>query len=274
MPNHETPDDEQFGPADHLCGTLRKRQHAGAKKEDVPKYLEMLTKSKSGDERALAADMLGRRGAINVKDVADALEPLRMALKSDPDLKVRRASAKSLGMIAPEPASDTVPLLIDTLADKDYGLRMTAVQALAGYGPEARDALPALRTLQKQTKDKKDMKTARGHHHAHQRKKEEKVTYSSAAASASLVACRSGPRKTIRPLEVSYAEIATVTTSPGKMRIKCLRILPAMWQMISCPLSSLTRNCVFANACMTFPWNWIASSFAINTPEKTWDESM
>lgn len=129
------------------------------RKEDVPKYLEMLTKSKDADERALAADMLGRRGAVNVKDVADAVEPLRVALKKDSELKVRRAAAKALGMIAPEPASETVPLLIDTLADMDHALRMNAVLALGAYGPEARDALPALRKLQKETKDKKDVKT-------------------------------------------------------------------------------------------------------------------
>jgi HEAT repeat protein len=103
--------------------------------------------------------MLGRRGAVNVKDVADAVEPLRVALKKDPDLKVRRAAAKALGMIAPEPASDTVPLLITTLAEKDNTLRMNAVMALGAYGPQASDALPALRTLQKETKDKKDAKT-------------------------------------------------------------------------------------------------------------------
>ena len=129
------------------------------RREDVPKYLEMLKKSTSGSDRALAAEMLGKRGAINVKDVADAIQPLRSALKDDAELKVRRAAAKALGMIAPEPASDTVPLLIDTLREKDHGLRMAAVQALAGYGPEAKDALPALRTLQKETKDKKDHKT-------------------------------------------------------------------------------------------------------------------
>ena len=103
--------------------------------------------------------MIGKRGAINLKDVADAVVPLRTALKKDPEVKVRRAAAKAIAMIAPEPASDTVPLLIDTLGEKDYSLRMAVVQALAAYGNEARDALPALRMLQKQTKDKKDAKT-------------------------------------------------------------------------------------------------------------------
>src|SRR5713101_6686159 len=57
--------------------------------------------------------------------------------------------------------------------------------------------------------------------------------------------------------------MATVTMSPGRMRIKCLRIFPAMWAMISWPLSSLTRNCVLARACVTLPWTRYGSSFAI-----------
>jgi HEAT repeat protein len=139
--------------------TLLGASSLAPRREDVPKYLEMLKNSPSGSDRALAADMLGRRGAISVKDVMDAVEPLRKALRSDTELKVRRASAKALGMIVPSPAEDTVPLLIETLADKDRGLRMEAVQALAAYGPEAKDALPPLRSLQKDATDKKDAKT-------------------------------------------------------------------------------------------------------------------
>ena len=51
----------------------------------------------------------------------------------------------------------------------------------------------------------------------------------------------------------------------GKMRMKFLRILPAMCAMISCPFSRRTRNCVLAKAATTFPCTWIDSSFAINT---------
>jgi hypothetical protein len=60
-------------------------------------------------------------------------------------------------MIVPYPAEDTVPLLIGTLGETDHALRMATVQALGAYGPEAQDALPALRTMQKEV-DKKDKK--------------------------------------------------------------------------------------------------------------------
>src|SRR5205823_3941787 len=107
------------------------------KREDVPKYLEMLKKSEKASDRALAAEMLGRRGAVNIKDVEGAIEPLKKALQNDKEVQVRKAAVLALGIISPEPASATVPLMIEALMDKDYGLRMASMQALVGYGPEA-----------------------------------------------------------------------------------------------------------------------------------------
>ncbi len=54
-----------------------------------------------------------------------------------------------------------------------------------------------------------------------------------------------------------------VTVSPGKMRMKFLRILPEMCAMSSWPFSSLTRNCALASACVTLPCTSIDSSFAM-----------
>src|SRR5436305_3894579 len=45
------------------------------------------------------------------------------------------------------------------------------------------------------------------------------------------------------------------------MRIKFLRILPATWASTSLPVSSCTRNRVFARACVTVPLTTNASSF-------------
>src|SRR5215472_1553549 len=67
----------------------------------------------------------------------------------------------------------------------------------------------------------------------------------------------------MRPLLRSYGDRETVTVSPGRMRMKFLRILPAMWAMISCPLSSRTLNWVLARAATTFPCTWIDSSLAM-----------
>src|SRR5687767_9126640 len=92
------------------------------KKEDVPKYLGMLKTSTSAKDRVLAAEMLGKRGAIRASDVKEAVEPLKLALKKDPDLDVRRAAAQALGNIGPAPET-TVPLLIEALKEKHQGLK-------------------------------------------------------------------------------------------------------------------------------------------------------
>jgi HEAT repeat protein len=130
------------------------------KKEDVPKYLRMLTNSSSVKDRALAAEMLGRRGAIKASDVADAMEPLKGALRYDKELSVRKAAAEALGNIGVD-AQNVVPLLTDALKDKNKDLKLASITALAQFGGEAKDALPALRELAKETTDKMLSKTAR-----------------------------------------------------------------------------------------------------------------
>ena len=124
------------------------------RKEDVPKYLKMLTSSTNAKERATAAEMLGKRGAIKASDVAGAIDPLKNALKSDKDVMVRRAAAEALGSMGAEP-ENVVPILIGTLKEKDFSLKMGAISALSMYGSKATDAIPALREIAKEKTDKK-----------------------------------------------------------------------------------------------------------------------
>jgi len=125
------------------------------KKEDVPKYLNQLKTSQSAADRAKAAEMLGKRGGINAKDVADAVEPLRKALQKDIDAKVRAAAAYALGDIHAE-ADVTVPILIDRLKNDDkMDVKMAIVVALGQYGPDAKAALTPLRELSKKFDPKK-----------------------------------------------------------------------------------------------------------------------
>src|SRR4051812_40596691 len=99
---------------------------AAPKKADVPKYLGMLKNSTSAKDRALAAEMLGKRGAIKASDVADAVDPLKDALAKDKDLGVKKAAAEALGSIGAEP-ENVVPLLIDALKEKNTPLKMSAI---------------------------------------------------------------------------------------------------------------------------------------------------
>jgi HEAT repeat protein len=131
------------------------------KKEDVPKYLAMLMNTSNAKERALGAEMLGRRGAIKASDVAAAIDPLKKALQSDKDLAVRKAAAEALGKIGAEP-ENIVPLLLDALKDKSKDLKLGAIAALAQYGGDAKDALPALRDIANEKTDKMLSKAANG----------------------------------------------------------------------------------------------------------------
>ena len=134
--------------------TLLVEGGGGPKKEDVPKYMKML-KSNSSKDKALAAEMLGKRGAINLNDVEEAIEPLKKMLLQDRDAGVRKASAKALGDMSPEP-KDTVPVLIEALKnDKVTDVKLAIVNALSQYGPDARDALPAIKEFAAKVKDKK-----------------------------------------------------------------------------------------------------------------------
>src|ERR1051325_3161309 len=104
------------------------------KKEDVPKYLKQLQTSKIADERARAAEMLGKRGTINANDVEDAIEPLKKAMGTDSDANVRAMSARALGNIHPA-ATEMVPLLVTRLkTDSAMKVKMAAVVALGQYG--------------------------------------------------------------------------------------------------------------------------------------------
>src|SRR5271166_5011682 len=67
----------------------------------------------------------------------------------------------------------------------------------------------------------------------------------------------------MRPLVRSYGVISTRTLSPASTRMRFLRILPAVWAMISWSFSSLTRNVAFGSSSTTNPGNSSSSSFDI-----------
>jgi HEAT repeat protein len=132
----------------------------GPKKIDVVKQISLLKSAKSARDRASAADELGRHGAIRARDVKDAIEPLLEALKSDKDADVRRAAARALGNISPDPKV-VVPALTEALKDRSVAVKMAAATALGQYGQDARSALPPLRELAAMKNDKKLSQAAR-----------------------------------------------------------------------------------------------------------------
>jgi len=113
---------------------------AGGVPRDVSKYIQVLkSPASSAKDRADAADIIGKRGAISYQAVQDAIDPLQTALK-DKDAKVRGAAALALGKIHPE-AKETVPLLLDLVKEEEVlDTKLAAVTALGLYGGDAREA--------------------------------------------------------------------------------------------------------------------------------------
>ncbi len=62
---------------------------------------------------------------------------------------------------------------------------------------------------------------------------------------------------------MSYGVISTWTLSPGKIRIRCIRIFPELCASTVYPFSNSTRNIAFGNGSTTVPSTVNASSFGL-----------
>jgi HEAT repeat protein len=70
----------------------------------------------------------------------------------DPDPKVRKKAAFTLGNIGPsDPA--VLPALLEALRDKDAQVRCEAILALVKYGTQAQEAVPPLTELRDRDPD-------------------------------------------------------------------------------------------------------------------------
>src|SRR5206468_12437404 len=67
----------------------------------------------------------------------------------------------------------------------------------------------------------------------------------------------------IRPRVRSYGDSSTFTRSPGRMRMKFMRILPLTCASTLCPFSSSTRNIALGSGSTTVPSTSIASSLGM-----------
>src|SRR5688572_23715278 len=66
----------------------------------------------------------------------------------------------------------------------------------------------------------------------------------------------------MRPRVRSYGESSIDTLSPGRIRMKCIRILPEAWASSWWPFSSFTRKTALGRDSVTTADTRIASSFA------------
>ena len=121
----------------HICDAAHGLAAIGA--SAVPALMNVLEDERE-NVRASAAYALGEMGPV----AAEAVDGL-IALLTDESEEVRRHATSALGMIK-EPVSKTVPALVRVLEDReDTDLAFFAAQALTRIGPDAVEAIPALR---------------------------------------------------------------------------------------------------------------------------------
>ena len=122
----------------HICDAAHGLAATGVS-ETVPALIVALQDERE-NVRASAAYALGEMGPV----AAEAVDGL-IALLTDESEEVRRHATSALGMIK-VPVSKTVPALAEVLEDReDTDLAFFAAQALTRIGPDATEAVPALR---------------------------------------------------------------------------------------------------------------------------------
>ena len=127
----------EMEPILHICDAAHGLAAVGA-----PAVSELITalEDKRENVRASAAYALGEMGPA----AAEAVDAL-IALLTDASEAVRRHATSALGMIK-VPTSKTVPALVEVLGNpEDTDLAFFAAQALTRIGPDATEAVPALR---------------------------------------------------------------------------------------------------------------------------------
>ena len=122
----------------HICDAAHGLAATGGS-ETVPALIAALQDERE-HVRASAAYALGEMGPV----AAEAVDGL-IALLTDESEEVRRHATSALGMIK-VPVLKTVPALVEVLEDRENtDLAFFAAQALTRIGPEATEAVPALR---------------------------------------------------------------------------------------------------------------------------------
>lgn len=138
-----------------LC--VRAEILAGEKDEEAKKYTEQLRKGKDAKSKIVALKSLGELAQIKKSLVTDALPDLYKAVE-DKDAGVRAAAAEALGK-ADEPYEKVGDILVKLIKeDKDESVKIAAIKGLTVMRENAKDALPAIRDVVKETAGDKKSK--------------------------------------------------------------------------------------------------------------------
>ena len=116
-----------------------------SKKEEADKYQKVLKSSKDAKERAKAFEKLGELAQVQIELARPAIPEFVEALK-DKDATVRAAAAHAIGKIDVEERKDFIKTLIDMMKnDKSDKVKEAAARGLGEMGPDAKEAIPAIK---------------------------------------------------------------------------------------------------------------------------------
>lgn len=130
---------------------------AGEREDEAKRYAQQLRTTKDSKAKVKALTELGALAQIKKSFIAEALPDVYKATE-DKDPAVRAAAAEALGKAA-EPFSKAGEILVKLLKDeKDESVKIGALRGLAVMREEAKEALPAIREIQKATAGDKKSK--------------------------------------------------------------------------------------------------------------------
>lgn len=123
---------------------------AGEKEEEAKRHGEVLRTSKDSKAKVKALQELGTLAQLKKGLIAGALPDVYKATE-DKDPAVRAAAAEALGK-ADEPFEKAGDVLVKMLKnEKDESVKIGALRGLSVMREGAKDALPAIREIQKAT---------------------------------------------------------------------------------------------------------------------------
>ena len=136
---------------------VREDALASEKEEDAKKYAEQLRKGKDAKSKIMALQELGTLAQIKKSLIVPALPDVYKAVE-DKDPGVRAAAAETLGKSG-EPYDKVGEILVKLIKDeKEESVKIGALRGLTAMGSDAKDALPAVREVQKATAGDKKSK--------------------------------------------------------------------------------------------------------------------
>src|SRR5262249_16305809 len=106
----------------------------------VPELLDMLKVEGVPYYRARVVEVIGQVGPAAAKAV-----PALLPLLEDPDPGVRQAAAVALWRVDQKRKAKVLPVLVEAVRGASSYPQLGVFQTLAQIGPEAKEALPALR---------------------------------------------------------------------------------------------------------------------------------